>query len=67
MKIKFSMTYTCALVWLFISAFVRMVHVSGVNGYETRMKPQVIPVSAFILSCVSFALQFESSVTLFYI
>jgi len=64
-KIKFSMACTCARVWLFVSAFVRIVHISGVNSYATEF--QVIPVSACILSCVGFALQFESSVTLFYI
>lgn len=67
MKIRFSVAYTCARVWLFVSAFVRIVHISGVNSYGTRMRFQVIPVSAFILSCVGFALQSESSVTLFYI
>jgi len=30
------MAYACARVCLFVSAFVRIVHISGVNSYGTR-------------------------------
>jgi len=40
------MAYTFARVSLFVSAFVRIAHINGVNSYGTRMKFKVIPVSA---------------------
>jgi len=34
-KIKFSMAHSFARVALFASAFVRIVHINGVNSYGT--------------------------------